>query len=382
MVVDKTNTLAPEGAPRTSNPLYGDRKLKLATFGSNVKSGCSITSGEGALPGDWPTSLRIARLADAMEFEAIIPVGRFRGVGGETDYGGTSFEPYTFAAALASQTEHPMLFSTSHVPTIHPILAAKQGATIDHVSGGRFALNIVTGWNKIEIDMFGVPMLDHDTRYDCAAEWLEIVKRLWTEDEPFDYEGRFYKVTKALLKPQPLQSPHPPIMCAGGSPKGRHFAAKYCDMAFTGFERRATKDDMAKNVDSFREIARTHYSREIKVWSSAYIVQGETEAEARRLFNYFVREKADTAGADNMVQMLGLHSQSWSKEGFENLKQDLIAGWGAYPLVGTAEQIRDGLQLLSDAGLDGLVLSWPGYESGIEQFAQKVLPLLKQSGLR
>src|SRR5580700_10706309 len=100
MVMDSTNKLAPEGALRTSNPLYSDRKLKLATFGSNVKSGCAITSGEGALPGDWPTALRIARLADAMEFEAIVPVGRFRGVGGETDYGGTSFEPYTFAAAL------------------------------------------------------------------------------------------------------------------------------------------------------------------------------------------------------------------------------------------------------------------------------------------
>ena len=92
MLVDSTNTLAPDGAPRTSNPLYGDRKLKLATFGSNIKSGCAITSGEGALPGDWPTSLRIARLADAMEFEAIVPVGRFRGVGGETDYGGTSLD--------------------------------------------------------------------------------------------------------------------------------------------------------------------------------------------------------------------------------------------------------------------------------------------------
>src|ERR1700741_3992941 len=164
MLEASTNKLAAEGAPRMSNPLYGDRKLKLATFGSNIKSGCAITSGEGALPGDWATSLRIARLADAMQFEAIVPVGRFRGVGGETDYGGTSFEPYTFAAALASQTEHPMLFSTSHVPTIHPILAAKQGATIDHVSGGRFALNLVTGWNKLEIDMFCVPMRAHDTR--------------------------------------------------------------------------------------------------------------------------------------------------------------------------------------------------------------------------
>ena len=364
------------------NPLYGDRKLKLATFGTNIKSGCAITTGEGALPGDWPTTVRIAKLADKMEFEAIVPVGRFRGVGGESDYGGTSFEPYTFAAALASQTEHPMLFSTSLVPTIHPILAAKQGATIDHVSNGRFALNLVTGWNKLEIDMFGVAMLEHDLRYDCAVEWLEIVKRLWTEDEPFDYDGRFYQVAKALLKPQPLQQPHPPIMCAGGSTKGRHFAARYCDIVFTGFERRASRDEMAQGVDSFRDLARTEYGREIKVWSAAYIVQGETEAEARQLFEYYVREKADHAGADNMVKALGLGSQSWSPEAFEALKQHLIAGWGAYPLVGTAEQIRDGLQLLSDAGVDGLVLSWPGYERGIAMFEQSVLPMLKQSGLR
>jgi alkanesulfonate monooxygenase SsuD/methylene tetrahydromethanopterin reductase-like flavin-dependent oxidoreductase (luciferase family) len=382
MLVNSADKLSVEGASRTPNPLFNDRKLKLATFGSNVKSGCAITAGEGALPGDWPTSLQVAKIADAMEFEAIVPVGRFRGVGGDTDYGGTSFEPYTFAAALASQTKHPMLFSTSHVPTIHPILAAKQGATIDHVSGGRFALNIVTGWNKTEIEMFGVKMLEHDARYDCAAEWLEIVKLLWTREEAFDYEGKFYKISKALLKPQPLQVPHPPVMCAGGSPKGRHFAAKYCDIVFTAFERRANKDEMAQGVESFRDIARTDYDREIKVWSSAYVVQGETEAEAKKLFDYYVHEKADAAGADNMVEMLGLHSQSWSKEGFQNLKDDLIAGWGSYPLVGTAEQIRDGLQLLSDAGVDGLVLSWPGYESGIEQFAQKVMPLLKQSGLR
>src|SRR3546814_6724447 len=62
----------------------------------------------------------------------------------------------------------------SHISTIHPLMAAKQAASIDHISGGRFVLNVVTGWNRPEMEMFGVAMADHDTRYDMAAEWIEI----------------------------------------------------------------------------------------------------------------------------------------------------------------------------------------------------------------
>ena len=77
-------------------------------------------------------------------------------------------------------------------------MAAKQGTTIDHITGGRFALNVVTGWNRPEIEMFGIDLPDHDTRYDIAAEWLDIIKRLWTEDEEFDYEGKFYQHQEGL----------------------------------------------------------------------------------------------------------------------------------------------------------------------------------------
>lgn len=365
-----------------TNPVLSDRKLKLGTFGTNLKSGCAITTGDGALKGDWPTAMRLARLADEMEFEAIVPVGRFRGVGGESDYGGTSFDSYTFAAAVAAVTEHPAVFSTSIVPSIHPVLAAKQCATIDHISGGRFALNLVSGWNRIEIEMFGLPMLEHDARYDCAAEWLDVIKLFWTRDEPFDHEGKYYKVSQGLLKPQPLQRPMPPVMCAGGSPKGRHFAAKNCDIVFTGFEDRSSLAAMQATVEEYRALARTEYAREIGLWSHAYIVQGETEAEAMDIFRYYVVEQADEDGADNMVRMLGLNSQTWSKEGFERLRQHLIAGWGAYPLVGTADQIADGIAMLSSAGVDGLVLSWPGYMDGPDKFKAGVLPRLKQLGLR
>ncbi len=76
-------------------------------------------------------------------------------------------------------------------------MAAKQATTVDHISNGRFALNIVCGWFAPELEMFGAPIMEHDTRYDYAAEWIEIMKLLWTREEEFDYEGKFLQVPRA-----------------------------------------------------------------------------------------------------------------------------------------------------------------------------------------
>ena len=161
-------------------------------------------------------------------------------------------------------------------------MAAKQATTIDHVTGGRFALNIVTGWNRPEIEMFGSPLMEHNDRYDCAVEWLDIMKQLWTREEPFDFEGSFYKIKKGYLQPKPIQRPFPAVMNAGGSDRGQHFAAKHCDMVYVVFGSHDFDDCKAK-VDAYRELARKEYGREIQVWSYAYVVQGETEKEAQAL---------------------------------------------------------------------------------------------------
>ena len=99
------------------------------------------------------------------------------------------------------------MLCTSHVPTVHPILAAKQGTTIDHITNGRFALNIVCGWFKPELEMFGAPIMQHDIRYDYAAEWVEILKLLWTSEEEFDYDGKYLQVKKGFSQPKPIQEP-------------------------------------------------------------------------------------------------------------------------------------------------------------------------------
>ena len=168
-----------------------------------------------------------------MEFEALVPVARWRGFGGKLNPQGPGFETYTWASGIAASTANAGVVATSHCSINHPIAAAKQGTVIDHISGGRFILNIVTGWNKPEIDMFGAEMLPHDERYEMAEEWLAIVKRLWTEDDEFDHAGKYYKIAKGYLQPKPIQQPYPAIMNAGGSERGRHFACKYCDLAFT-----------------------------------------------------------------------------------------------------------------------------------------------------
>jgi FMNH2-dependent dimethyl sulfone monooxygenase len=218
---------------QSSNPVFNGRKLKLGTFQTNLDYGCLMADIEGRLKISWPNTLALAKLADAMEFEALLPVARWRGFGGRLNPQGLGFETYTWAAGIAASTEEAGVIATSHCSVNHPIIAAKQSTVIDHISNGRFILNVVTGWNKPEIDMFGVEILPHDARYDMAEEWLSIVKRLWTEDEEFDHEGKYYKIVKGYLQPKPIQKPYPPVMNAGGSERGRHFAAKYCDLVFT-----------------------------------------------------------------------------------------------------------------------------------------------------
>ncbi|MDP4594312.1 MAG: LLM class flavin-dependent oxidoreductase, partial [Beijerinckiaceae bacterium] len=118
----------------SNNPLFNDRKLKLGTFSSNLSGGCAISKIDGVLQADWPSTKRLADLAEAMDFEALVPVGRWKGFGGETNFNGEGFESFSWASAIAASTTRGGIFATTHVPTIHPIFAAKMGSTIDHVS--------------------------------------------------------------------------------------------------------------------------------------------------------------------------------------------------------------------------------------------------------
>jgi alkanesulfonate monooxygenase SsuD/methylene tetrahydromethanopterin reductase-like flavin-dependent oxidoreductase (luciferase family) len=365
----------------SGNPLFSDNRLKLGLFGINVSNGCAITSAPGSLQMSWPTTKELAQIADRDGYEALVPVARWKGFGGETNFNGTNFETYTWAAGLGEATDNICIMTTSHVPTVHPIMAAKQGTTIDHITNGRFALNVVCGWFKPELEMFGAPIMQHDVRYEYAAEWIEIVKMLWTREDEFDFEGKYLTVRKGFSMPKPLQRPMPPIMNAGGSGRGQHFAAKYADMAFVILQSHDLEQSK-RQVDAYRELARREYGREIQIWSYGYVVQADTQREADEYLHYYVVERGDDAAVDNLTRTMLENAQTLPPEVMDSMKFHFKAGWGGYPLVGTPDRIVTELEKLSKIGLDGVLLSWVDFREGLELWRRDVMPQLEQAGLR
>ena len=118
-------------------------------------------------------------MVDAAGLDFMMPVGRWRGYGGKTDHNHKSFETLTWAAGLLCATQRIRVFGTVHVSLFHPVLAAKQMATVDHIGNGRFGLNIVCGWYEDEFQMFGLSAGETaEIRYDEGDEWLDIITRI------------------------------------------------------------------------------------------------------------------------------------------------------------------------------------------------------------
>jgi FMNH2-dependent dimethyl sulfone monooxygenase len=240
----------------------GRNRLMLGLFGANCSGGRSLTTVPERWPADWDETVTMAQMADAAGIDFLLPIGRWKGYGGATDWQGTSFETITWATGLLAATERITVFGTVHVPLFHPISAAKMMVTADHVGHGRFGLNIVAGWNEDEFAMFGVEQKDHSGRYEQADEWIASVKRVWSEDD-FDFDGRYYHFAGVRVKPKPYGGTRPVIMNAGASGDGQSFAIRNCDAYFTGVRMSSFDEHTSKRCvrKPPRSIARSASSR-------------------------------------------------------------------------------------------------------------------------
>src|SRR5260370_16386336 len=164
--------------------------------------------------------------------------------------------------------------------------------------------------------MFGAPLLDHDRRYDCGTEWLDRMKGGWAEEGSFDFEGELFKVPRAQMRPMPIQKPHPVIMNAGGSERGMHFAAKNCDVAFVLPMKKDLKS-LTAQVQRYRQLARQSYGKEMTIWTTAYVVRGDTEADAKAYLNEVVNVKGDRVALVNLLTSLSINSRSLPPEASE-----------------------------------------------------------------
>ncbi len=366
-----------------ANPLFNANRLKLGIFGTNGKGAAQTLVPEAYRP-TWQASVNTARLADAAGFEAILAYARWKGyIVGKPDHpSGVILDPFTWCAAIAQATERVAVIPTVHAPTLHPIAAAKQCATIDIISGGRFGLNVVGGWNGPELAMFGAPMAEHDARYDHLQEWLEVVQRLWREDAEFDHAGRFFRVERGSSMPKPVQQLGVPIVNAGGSDRGQAFACEFADICFL-ILRTEDPAGIAEQIGGYKRMAYERFGRRVQVWTYAYCVQRDTSEEARRYLDYFSVENEDGPSVDAWSAGVGAQTKIFSSpEAVRAFRQRFAAGAGGSALVGTAGDIAARLEVLSDAGLDGVLLTWVDFADGISRFAAEVSPLLEARGLR
>lgn len=358
-------------------PLFNDQPLKLGLFAINANGSVCQTKVPTSFEVTWEHSVKIARLADEIGLEVLVPITRWLGFGGVTDFHNISFETISYAAALATQTTNTMVISTLHASIIHPMVAAKAIATIDHVSHGRAGLNIVMGWYAKEMQMMGIHLRDHQDRYGYGAEWMTVVDRLWAEGRPFDFAGRYFDLKGCQSLPKPIQ-PRPVVINAGGSPAGSDFSARFADFNFTNF---VTEDQARTYCAQIRDRARNDYQRDIGMLTMTIVVCRETEAEAKAAYQAIV-DQGDWDAANNYIEALkidpGAHEEHLRKE----FVRKFAAGAGSHALIGTPEQVAEGFQSIHDAGIDGVFLGMVDYAQELPFFAERVMPLMRQRGIR
>ena len=229
--------------------------------------------------------------------------------------------------------------------------------------------------------MFDAPCLDHEERYKFADEWITVVKKLWSEQDYFEFAGKHVKLERAISQPKPMQTPFPALMNAGSSDTGRHFVAKHCDLAFV-IPRKDDEAAIGEQVENYRALARARSGREIQIWSSAYVAQADSYEDAIKYVNHYAVEHGDDAHVDAFIAESITRSRVVDPAALEKLRYSIKAGTGGVPLLGTAEDIAAKLERMSRCGLDGLLLIWMDFQNGIRAFNKDVMPLLEQAGLR
>lgn len=363
---------------RATHPIFNDQPLKLGLFGTNCSYGLTISHAETTYEPTWEHTLKIAQKADALGLEALVPVARWRGFGSTTNFNGTCFETYTWATGLAALTSNIGIFATSHLPTLHPIVAAKMAATADHISGGRFGLNLVMGWFTPEMEMFGATQREHDQRYAYGQQWIDFVNKLWTEEGSFDFVSEDFNNLDVESYPKPYQAPRPALINAGNSKSGIEFSARNVDVNFAAMD---TVETMSGYTSALKAQARGDYQRDIQTMTYGLVVCRDTEDEAKQAFQHIV-DMGDRDCANNVMKVLGMQSESFASQ-IATYQERFIAGWGGYPIVGTPEQVVEEMQRIhSVGGMDGMIMGMLDYYEEMDYFADNVMPLLKQAGLR
>ena len=319
----------------------------------------------------------ISLLAERIGFSYVFSMAKWRGFGGETDFWKYSIESMTLMAGLAPLTRLRLIASIAPA-LMHPAVFAKMAATMDDIAGGRLGINIVSAGNRGEYTQMGLyPDNFEDYRYDYTEEWLEVVKRLWTEDS-VTFQGRWFTLEDCQSWPKPQQATVP-IVCATSSERGYQFVAEHCTDGFFGG---VSLDQKKATSLRIKEVAAA-YGREVRTQTLVMLILGDSDADAQRMLEHY-QAGADVEAIANIYSLRSRDKTSDQavsyKERFESSNTRLF--YGGVPFVGGPERAAQMIEELGvDGQVDGVMFVFPDFIEGLTRFGELVMPLLRQRGL-
>jgi dimethylsulfone monooxygenase len=350
----------------------GRDPIKFAYWVPNVSGGLVISDIEQRTDWSIDYNRKLAQIAERSGFDYALSQIRFTaGYGAEYQHESVSFSH----ALLAATTTLKVIAAILPGPWT-PALAAKQIATINHLTNGRVAVNLVSGWFRGEFLAIGEPWLDHDERYRRSEEFIRALRGIWTQ-ENFNLRGDFYRFTDYNLKPKPID-PLPEIFQGGSSNAARTMASRVSDWYFTNGN---TPEEIGKQVADLQTKAAANNHR-VRVGVNAFAIARETEAEARGVLAEII-EKANPEAVNafgHEVKNAGLASPeregNWAKSSFNDLVQ-YNDGFRSN-LIGTPQQIAERILALKGAGADLILLGFLHFQEEVEQFGREIIPLVRE----
>jgi FMNH2-dependent dimethyl sulfone monooxygenase len=280
-----------------------------------------------------------------------------------------SLEAWSTAAALAAVTERLEIMVAVRPAFHHPALLAKEAANVDHISGGRLSVNVVSAWWATEARMYGVPFDRHDERYARTDEWLAVVDGMWREPA-FSHAGRYYAVEEAVLEPKPVQNPRPTVYAGGESPAAKALISERCDAWLTHGD---PPDVIGGKVADMRARRERLGLEPMSFGAAGYAVVRPDERAAAREVERITDVRASSRGYANYEDWIANTEleRRMSIEDYSVSNRGLRSG-----LVGTPEQVAERVRAFEDAGLHLLLLQFSPQLEEMERFAEEVIPLV------
>ncbi len=352
--------------------------LRFAYWVPNVSGGLVTSTIEQRTDWSFEYNRDLARIAERAGFDYALSQVRYTAsYGAEFQHESTSF-----SLALLMATERLKLIAAVHPGLWQPGVLAKWLATADHLSGGRIAVNVVSGWFADEFRQLGEPWLEHDERYRRSAEFIQALQAIWTQDEA-QLAGDFYRIRDFSLKPKPLSwegRPHPEIFQGGNSSAARRNGGRYSDWYFSNGK---DFDGVSEQLTELREIAsqagRTDGPR---FGLNGFVIVRDTEREARETLREIVAKAHVEAveGFGAAVKQAGQSTQDkrgmWADSTFEDLVQ-YNDGFRT-GLIGTPEQVAARIVEYRALGVDLILAGFLHFQEEVERFGSDVIPLVRE----